>query len=169
MTFEGISGSSYTGDLAIDDVSISSGRCFSQTVAPPTFPTGAPSASSSLPLNVTSSPTDEPSVPPTPATKTVTPPAFPTGATSASSSLPLNSTSSPTSEPSVPPTAATYDPSSGLPSRFPSNATISSNHRPSAPPTSLPGIVYSSLLLHNYIYVCGDLSVMESLFLDCFC
>lgn len=37
VTFEGIAGSSYTGDIAIDDVSISSGSCIGQT-APPTLP-----------------------------------------------------------------------------------------------------------------------------------
>ncbi|KAL9953498.1 hypothetical protein ACROYT_G040921 [Oculina patagonica] len=40
ITFEGIAGSSFTGDLAIDDVSISSGSCYGQTAAPPSFPTG---------------------------------------------------------------------------------------------------------------------------------
>ena len=34
MTFEGIVGSSYTGDLAIDDVSISSGSCQRNTTPP---------------------------------------------------------------------------------------------------------------------------------------
>ena len=38
MTFEGIVGYSYTGDLAIDDVSISSGNCKGHT-ASPTFST----------------------------------------------------------------------------------------------------------------------------------
>ncbi|KAJ7356090.1 hypothetical protein OS493_027017, partial [Desmophyllum pertusum] len=41
VTFEGIVGSSYTGDLAIDDVSISSGSCHVQT----TYPTLPPSTS----------------------------------------------------------------------------------------------------------------------------
>ncbi len=39
MTFEGIVGSSYTGDLAIDDVSISSGSCQGKTAF--TLPTVA--------------------------------------------------------------------------------------------------------------------------------
>ena len=52
MTFEGIAGSSFTGDLAIDDVSISSGGCYGQTAAPPTFypnvsiPTSSPAVTS---------------------------------------------------------------------------------------------------------------------------
>ncbi|KAJ7356094.1 hypothetical protein OS493_027021 [Desmophyllum pertusum] len=41
VTFEGIVGSSYTGDLAIDDVSISSGSCH----GPTTYPTLPPSTS----------------------------------------------------------------------------------------------------------------------------
>lgn len=46
MTFEGIRGSSFTGDVAIDDVSIRSGSCFGQTAAPSTLPTsGLPSIS----------------------------------------------------------------------------------------------------------------------------
>ena len=71
MTFEGIRGLSYTGDLAIDDVSISSGGCFGQTAAPPTFPTGSTNVpSSGLPTSgwpsiSVSSPTHNPSVPPT--------------------------------------------------------------------------------------------------------
>ena len=47
MTFEGIVGSSYKGDLAIDDVSISSGSCFGQTAAPPVFSTVSTQATSS--------------------------------------------------------------------------------------------------------------------------
>lgn len=39
MTFEGKVGSSFTGDIAIDDVSISRGSCFGQTTAPPPSPT----------------------------------------------------------------------------------------------------------------------------------
>ena len=39
VTFEGKAGSSYTGDLAIDDVSISNGSCLGQTTEPPTYPT----------------------------------------------------------------------------------------------------------------------------------
>ncbi|KAL9953484.1 hypothetical protein ACROYT_G040907 [Oculina patagonica] len=39
VTFEGKVGSSFTGDIAIDDVSISRGSCFSQTTAPPPSPT----------------------------------------------------------------------------------------------------------------------------------
>ena len=42
MTFEGIAGSSFTGDLAFDDVSISSGSCYGQTAAPPTQVTNTP-------------------------------------------------------------------------------------------------------------------------------
>ena len=71
MTFEGIRGSSYTGDVAIDDVSIRSGSCFGQTVAPSTFPTGTtyvPSSglpTSGLPSISVGSSTHNPSVLPT--------------------------------------------------------------------------------------------------------
>ncbi|KAL9953476.1 hypothetical protein ACROYT_G040898 [Oculina patagonica] len=49
VTFEGLVGSSFTGDLAIDDVSIRSGRCVGQTVAPPTTPTPVNTTPSSRP------------------------------------------------------------------------------------------------------------------------
>lgn len=72
MTFEGIRGSSFTGDLAIDDVSISNGSCFGQTSAPPTFlPVSTDDPSSGLPssvlpqLNSTTSSTHNQSAPPT--------------------------------------------------------------------------------------------------------
>ena len=42
MTFEGIVGSSFTGDLAIDDVSIRSGSCHGHTVLPSLPPTSSP-------------------------------------------------------------------------------------------------------------------------------
>ena len=66
MTFEGIRGSSYTGDLAIDDVSISSGSCFGQTTAPPTFPSASTYVpSSGLPTSGLPSSTHNPSNLPT--------------------------------------------------------------------------------------------------------
>jgi len=72
VMFEGIRGSSFTGDLAIDDVSISNGSCFGQTSAPPTFlPVSTDDPSSGLPssvlpqLNSTTSSTHNQSAPPT--------------------------------------------------------------------------------------------------------
>ncbi|KAM7442470.1 hypothetical protein ABFA07_008624 [Porites harrisoni] len=41
ITFEGIAGSSYTGDIAIDDVAITSGSCNSPTVLPTTQSSGS--------------------------------------------------------------------------------------------------------------------------------
>ncbi|KAJ7356102.1 hypothetical protein OS493_027030 [Desmophyllum pertusum] len=50
VTFEGTVGSSYTGDLAIDDVSISSGSCYGPTTYPTIPPsTRSPGVSPSLP------------------------------------------------------------------------------------------------------------------------
>ena len=69
VTFEGVAGSSFTGDLAIDDVSISNGSCFGQTVAPPTQVTTTPSSTAppsfppaSTQMNNVSVPTSSPAV-----------------------------------------------------------------------------------------------------------
>ena len=44
LTFEGVTGSSFLGDIAIDDVSITPGSCSSTplTPPPPTLPSGMP-------------------------------------------------------------------------------------------------------------------------------
>ena len=93
MTFEGIRGSSFTGDLAIDDVSISNGSCFGQTSAPPTF----------LPVSTDDPSSGLPSAPPT---------LLPVSTDDPSSGLPssvlpqLNSTTSSTHNQSSPPTTS---------------------------------------------------------------
>lgn len=50
VTFEGMAGYSYTGDLAIDDVSISNGSCLGQTTALPTSPTNVSIPTSKPPV-----------------------------------------------------------------------------------------------------------------------
>jgi len=58
ITFTGVVGSSYTGDIAIDDVTITGGRCLKSTASPTpqTSSTVVSSWSSSQPTDTATSP-----------------------------------------------------------------------------------------------------------------
>lgn len=133
VSFEisGKRGSSWQGDIAIDDVSINAGSAVgnpSPTKGPSTSPpTAAP----------TSPPTAAPTSPPTGA-PTAAPTAAPTSAptvapTAAPTSWP---TAAPTSPPTVAPTAAPTSAPTGAPTAAPTAAPITPTVAPTSPPTA---------------------------------
>ena len=148
MTFEGIVGSSHTGDLAIDDVSVRSGSCQGHTATPTsifspsvtsdqsTFNPPSSQALSSSGPSTFSPPSSQASLSSPPLTSSPLSSQASSSSGSPTSSPPFIQTSSSTEQfTSSPPSSSSEQSSSSQSTKGPSSSS-------SLPSSALPGIVY---------------------------